>query len=114
MNLNKIRNLLFLHAVLFIYSLISVMSKAVSEWTSVQLFAGYGFVLLLLFVYAVLWQMVLKKQSLSIAFANKSVVVIWGIVWGSLFYKESVSWQKVVGAVIIMLGIICVVSENEQ
>ena len=114
MDLNKIKNLGFLHLVLFIYSLISVVSKQVSGRTSIEFFVGYGFVLLLLLVYAVLWQMVLKKQSLSVAFANKSIVIIWGIIWGCLIYKESVSWQKLIGAIVIMLGIVCVVSENEQ
>lgn len=110
----KIKNLIFLHIVLFVYSLISVAAKRASERTGIYFVIGYGVVLFLLGVYAILWQQVLKRQSLSVAFANKAVVIIWGIIWGFLLYKESISMQKVIGALIIMAGIICVVGENEQ
>lgn len=111
---SKIKNLCFLHVVLFIYSLISVAAKRASEETGINFIFGYCIVLFLLAIYAVLWQQVLKQQLLSVAFANKAVVIIWGIIWGFLLYKETISITKIVGAVIIMVGIIFVVCENGQ
>lgn len=109
-----VKEFIFLHIVIFIYSLISVVSKIASNSQSFGFVIGYGVVLVLLGIYAILWQMVLQKQSLLVAFANKSVVIIWGILWGVLLYGETINLKKIIGAMIIILGIMCVVSENGQ
>lgn len=113
MKKEKIKKFAFLHAVLFLYSLISVVSKAASQKESFGFLLGYVIVLALLFVYAVLWQIVLKKFSLSMAFANKAIVIVWGLVWGTLLYGEVISIRKMVGALIIVVGIIYVVKDDE-
>ena len=71
-------------------------------------------VLLCLMLYAVLWQCVLKKFPLTTAFANKAIVVVWGIIWGWLWFEEAVTWNKVVGAAVIIAGILIVVRENNE
>ena len=60
-----------------------------------------------------LWQQVLKRMPLTVAFANKAVVIIWGIVWGMLFFGETLRISMVVGSVIIIAGIYLVVSDDE-
>ena len=49
----------------------------------------------ILFVYAVLWQQVLKSIPLSIASANKAVTIFWGMWWGFLFFNEEISIKKI-------------------
>ena len=56
-------------------------------------------------MYAILWQQALKKFSLVVAYANKSFLVIWGIMWGTLIFGEKVTANMVIGALIIILGI---------
>ena len=67
----------------------------------------------MLFIYAVFWQQILKKIPLTTAFANKSVVIIWGMIWGRILFEERISWYMAVGAVIVFVGIILVVSADE-
>ena len=81
-----IRDYLFLHIVLIIYSLTSVLSKSAADKTGIAFVVLYGAVLFCLMLYAVLWQGVLKKFPLTTAFANKAIVVVWGILWGWLFF----------------------------
>ena len=52
-------------------------------------------------------------MPLTVAFANKAVVIIWGIVWGMLFFGETLRISMVVGSVIIIAGIYLVVSDDE-
>jgi len=33
-------------------------------------------------------------------------VVLWGILWGALLFHETISVRKIIGAVIIMSGIV--------
>ncbi len=74
----------------------------------------YGMVVLLLILYAVFWQQIIKELPLIIAYANKAVTVVWGIVWGTLIFKEQLSFWKITGAVVIVIGVYIVVSSEES
>lgn len=74
----------------------------------------YGMVVLLLILYAVFWQQIIKELPLIIAYANKAVTVVWGIVWGTLIFKEQLSLWKITGAVVIVIGVYIVVSSEES
>ena len=110
----RIKNFLMLHLVLLIYSGVAVLSKFASDQTGFRFLAVYGAVLACLGLYAVLWQFVLKKYPLTFAFANKAVVVVWGIIWGRLFFHEQISLQKLIGAAVIIFGIAIVVNDDED
>ena len=57
-------------------------------------------------LYALGWQQILKKMSLFMAYSGKAVVILWGILWGVLLFQETISTRKIIGAVIIMAGIV--------
>lgn len=109
------RDFLLLHAILLLYSVSGILSKFASqqEFLSLGFILFYGGVLCLLFLYAVLWQQVLKKIPLTTAFANKAIVLVWGILWGVLFFHETIRLGKVLGALVIGIGIYVVVTANE-
>lgn len=69
----------------------------------------YSLVLLDLAVYAIVWQQILKKLPLVSAYANKAVTVIWGLIWGMVIFKESLTIWNVIGAIVIIIGIYIVV-----
>lgn len=115
MNINiKIKDYVFLHISLFIYSLATVFTKLASayEFFSFEFLILYGTSILILFIYAILWQQNLKRISLTTAFANKSIVVIWGILWGALLFKEKVTLGMIIGSLIIFIGIKMVISDE--
>lgn len=100
--------LLALHVLLGIYALSDVFSKSASgqEFGSLLFFVFYGLVLVLLGVYALGWQQVIKRMPLSSAYANRAITIVWGIFWGALLFGESVTPGKIIGAAIIMAGIV--------
>ena len=114
MKKGRIRQFLFLHIVLLIYSLTSILSKLAADKKGFAFIIMYGGVLVCLALYAIFWQIVLKKFSLTIAFANKAIVVVWGIIWGWLFFEEAVTWNKIIGAMIIIVGIMIVVRDDDE
>ena len=113
--LNSIKKLATLHLLLLVYSLSGIFSKLASKeiFLSTKFLLFYGVVLTLLFCYAIVWQQVIKRMSLTTAYANKAVLVIWGMVWGNLIFQEAISVQMILGAIIILVGVYLVVSENE-
>lgn len=112
----NMKDYLLLHIILLFYSFGSICSKMAAnhDFLSLDFCIFYGLVLLDLAVYAVLWQQILKKFSLTIAFANKAVTIIWGILWGFLFFKEHISVKQVIGAIIIVIGICLVVTDENE
>ena len=108
--------ILCLHLILFLYSLESVCSKmaAKQEMFSFKFFLFYGLVLFFLFFYALAWQRILKYMPLTVAYANKGITIIWGMIWGAILFNETITLKTIIGAVIILIGIYMVVTNNEH
>ena len=70
-------------------------------------------IILNLGVYAIVWQQIIKKLPLNTAYSNKAVIIAWGILWGALFFGEAVKWNMILGAVIVVIGVIVVVRADE-
>lgn len=112
----KYQYLLLLHLLLAVYSMSGIASKyaAQQEWMSVSFCVLYGIVVLVLCLYAVFWQQVIRKLPLITAYANKAVTVVWGIVWGVLFFDEPLNYMKAAGAAVIVIGVYMVVLSEER
>lgn len=108
MKTSKLKILLLLHLMLMIYSMSGICSKkAAGEVFLSPAFCGYYVVIILLLgFYAIGWQQVIKQLSLTVAFANKAVTVIWGTIWGLLFFHETITIGKIIGVVFVVFGII--------
>lgn len=100
--------LVALHVMLAVYSLSSVCAKLAAgfDFMSPGFIACYGGMIALLGAYAIGWQQVIKRLPLTYAYANKAVTVLWGIVWGVLLFHEQVSPLKVLGALIVLAGVV--------
>lgn len=107
---------LILHIFLGIYALSSVCSKLAARqpFLSLPFLLLYGGMLLALVVYAFGWQQVIKHLPLTTAYANKAVTVVWGILLGLLLFDETVTPRQIVGAVIIVVGIVLFVRADHE
>ncbi len=93
---------------LALYSLSSVCAKLAAgfDFMSVGFVGCYAGMIALLGIYAIGWQQVIKRLPLTFAYANKAVTVAWGIVWGMLLFNERVSPLKLLGALIVLAGVV--------
>lgn len=108
---------LLLHVILGIYAGSSVCSKLAARqpFLSAAFILLYGLMLAALVVYAVGWQQVIKHLPLTTAYANKAVTVVWGILLGLAVFGEAVTLRQVIGAAIIICGIVLFVrADNEN
>ena len=106
---------LFLHIELLLFSLGGICSKMAGryEFLSLWFIFWYALLILNLGVYAIVWQQIIKHMPLNTAYANKAVTIAWGILWGALFFRETVKWNMIVGALIVIAGVILVVRADE-
>ena len=56
----------------------------------------------------------MKRMPLTVAYANKPVTLIWGIIWGKLIFDEKITWSMILGACIIFAGIYLVTSGDKE
>ena len=108
MNKSKIKTLFLLHIMLMIYSMSGICSKmaAKENFLSFKFCFYYAMIIVLLGFYAIGWQQIIKRLPLTTAFANKAVTVVWGIIWGTVFFHESISVGKIVGAALVIFGVV--------
>lgn len=111
----KLKYFLVLHILVLFYSFSGVFSKiaAKQDFLSLKFILCYGGIVAILGIYAIVWQQVLKHINLTTAFCNKSAEMIWGILWGVLFFSEAIKWNMILGAVIVIIGVIIVVTSDE-
>ncbi|MCL2827563.1 MAG: transporter [Oscillospiraceae bacterium] len=96
-----------LFSAFFFFSFVGVMSKmaALSGFGSVKFFVFIGLQIVLLGLYALIWQQVLKKFSLVTAMACRGSVVILSLVWAMVFFQEEITLFHLIGSLVIVLGI---------
>ncbi len=97
-----------LHLLFVLYSLTDLFGKMAASYSfvEVEFYLYYALILLVLFVYALGWQQIIKRLPLTTAFSNRAVTVFWGLVWGVLFFQEELTFLKVAGALIVVLGVV--------
>ena len=99
---------LLMHTGFFLYAFYPVLGKSASKYDflSFNYCVIYCVIIALLFVYAILWQQVLKSFRLPIAICNKAVTIVWGMFFSRMFFSEEITLKKILGAAIILFGII--------
>lgn len=112
----KIKDLFMLQGVFLIYSINSIVAKFASQQESFSFafLALYCLEVAILGVYAILWQQIIKKFELSVAYANKAVTLIWAMIWGTLIFREQITVPKIAGILLVIVGIVILNSGEEK
>lgn len=110
-----IRNIIILQAIILVYTLATVSAKFASgeEFLSFNFIFFYGLEIFILGVYAILWQQIIKKFEISIAYANRAMALLWSLVWAVVFFHENITIKNVIGVIIVIIGTIIVNSDDK-
>ena len=109
--MKMIRKYIFLQLVILVYIIGLIPSKLASNepFLSFKFCLYYGLLFLSLAIYAILWQQILKKLPLTIAYVNKSTTIIWSMIIGFFLFKEKVTIFNIIGAIVVIIGIIVMI-----
>ena len=101
-------NTLILLLAFIIYSSTSIFMKLASyeNYLSYKFCLFYFIAIFMIGLYAVLWQITLKRVSLIIAFMAKSVTVIFTMVIARLVFQENISINNIIGSCLVIVGIL--------
>lgn len=105
-----------LFAAMLVYSFSALCIKISANYPMMSwgFILWYGGSLVILAVYAVLWQIVLKYVDLSRAYAAKPLTLLLSVVWGVVLFQEKITAKMMIALVIILLGIRMVVADDDE
>jgi len=105
--------LLYLNFIILSLSFVVANFAGQHELFSLKALSLYSISFLLLGVYAIGWQQILKRIPLSVAIANRPMTTLTGIIWGVFLFSEDVSVRQIIGIFIVFVGVALVVMNNE-
>ena len=88
-----------IQAIIFLYSIISILSKIASSFLEKDIWMVMVILLIMLIVlasYAFLWQKLLKKVDLSIAYVNKGMLLFWSMIWSVVIFREEITILNII------------------
>lgn len=103
----KIGKLISLIIVNLLYAIVLILNRMASIYAPLSL----GYILLLsisvivLAIYALSWQQIIKRMPISDAYMFKGTSIVFVLLLSALFFEEIITWQNIVGSIIIILGI---------
>lgn len=105
-----------LHLLLLLFSLTTVLSKlaAGEDFLSPRFCLFFGGEFVLLGIYALGWQQILKRLPLTLAYTNKAVTLVWSMVFGVLLFHETVSLKQIIGCALAVAGVVLFVRADGE
>lgn len=108
-------NYLIIQVAVAIYSFSGVAGKLASRnpFLSLPFIMFYAVEIACLGVYAIMWQQIVKRHDLSVAYVNRSLGLLWSLMWSALLFRETITVNNLIGAIIIISGVILVNTAGE-
>ena len=106
-NSNIIKTSLLISA-LILSSLADVLGKVASKYDfkSVQFYIYLFLDLVSIGVFAVLWQMILKRMPLSQSYLFKSLTIVFTLFLAWLIFDETIYFNNIIGSGLIIIGVL--------
>ena len=111
------RDIILLQLVVMIYTFSTIIGKFAAGAADQSLFLFvlyYGAEIGVLGVYAILWQQMIKRFELSVAYANRAGALLWSLLWAVLFFGEQLTAQKLAGVLLVVAGTMIVNGGKES
>jgi len=110
-----LKNIVLLQGVIILYTISSVMSKeaSASDGNLFRFLLFFGLEFVFLGIYAILWQQMIKRFELSVAYANRSMAVVWSMIWAVIFFHDTITIKNVIGVALVVIGTIIINTDTE-
>ena len=107
---------LALHLLLLLFAGTTVLSKlaAGEEFMSLKFCLFFGGEIVLLGVYALGWQQILKRLPLTVAYTNKAVTLVWSMIFGALLFHEKIQIKQIIGCALAVAGVLLFVKADGE
>ena len=109
------KDIMILQLIIMIYTFSSICAKLASgQETVFRLLFFTGLEFLCLAVYAILWQQAIKKFDLSVAYANRAMVLLWSMIWAVLVFHDTITLKNILGVALVIAGTFVINTEKNR
>lgn len=114
MNVKKIgiKQIILLQAIIVIYTFSGIMAKFASGaellW---KMFLFLALDIMFLGIYAIFWQQMIKIFSLSVAYANRAMALLWSALWAKIIFGEELGLKQMLGIGLVIIGTVIINTE---
>ncbi|MCI8861412.1 MAG: transporter [Lachnospiraceae bacterium] len=110
-----LKKIAFLQLAVIIYTLSGVAAKQAALYDAMTpgFLFYYGVEIIILGIYALIWQQLIKRIDLSIAYANRSMAILWSMIWAVIFFGEIITIKNMIGVAIVLAGTMIINSDDE-
>ena len=112
MKVKNLKNIILLQLIVIIYTFNSIIGKfsadAKVEFLSIGFIAFYAAEVAVLGIYAILWQQMIKRFELSVAYANRAMALLWSALWAVIIFHDRLTWKNILGILFVIAGTIVV------
>ena len=100
-------NIIFLLVLYLIYSSVGVFTKFASmqEFLSIPYLCYFLCAIVVMGIYAILWQQIIQRMPISTAYMFKGVCLVYMLIIVNLLFNETITWNNIIGSIIIISGI---------
>lgn len=111
----RLKTIVILLLINLIYAVVSILTKYTSqqEFLSWRYICGLAGAVGVMGVYAILWQLVLKRVELSLAYMFKGTSIVFVMLLAYWLFSEQITWNNIIGAMIIILGIVLYANDSK-
>ena len=110
----SLKSMILIQLAVIVYTFSGVMGKLAAghEFLSWPFIFFIGFELFILACYAVIWQQIIKRYPLSIAYVNRAMAIFWSTLWAAIIFGERITLNNIIGVIVIFVGIMVVNSDE--
>lgn len=108
------RELAGLQAAVVVYTFAGILGKFAAGQEPVRFLLLYAAEIGVLGVYAILWQQIIRRIELSVAYANRAVALGWSFLWAMLIFDEKPTVRKLAGVLLVIIGTAVVNGGKEE
>ncbi len=76
-------------------------------------FLLYGASVVVLAIFSIFWQILLKRVDLVKAYIFKSTSIIWTVIYGVLIFNDALTTNVIIGTIIVMVGTVIAILGGE-
>ena len=112
-----LKDIILLQLVVMIYTVSTIIGKfaaGAADDSLIKFVLLYGAEIGVLGIYAILWQQMIKRFDLSVAYANRAGALLWSLIWAVLIFGESLTVQKILGVLLVVAGTMIINGEKES
>ena len=111
----KLMQYISLIAINLLYACVPLFTKYTSqqEFLSWRYICGLAGAVGVMGIYAILWQLVLKRVELSLAYMFKGTSIVFVMLLAYWLFGEQITWNNIIGAMIIIIGIVLYANDSK-